>query len=121
MAFADPQSVTINGVATSLPRTGSSSNAGTFLSADGLVKESISHTNSGKRIRSVVRLDQSLSVTDPIIPAQNVVTKQAVYLVVDRPVVGLTIAQQKYLVDALVAYLSASSGAKVTQLLGTEN
>ncbi len=121
MAFADPQSVTINAIATSLPRTGSTSNSGTFQSADGLVKESISHTNNGKRTRSMVRLDQSLAVADPVVPSNYLQTKLAVYLVVDRPNVGLTPAQQKYLVDALVAYLAASSGSKVTQLLGTEN
>jgi hypothetical protein len=44
----------------------------------------------------------------------------SVYLVVDAPLVGYTIAEQKQIVDALVAYLTASSGARVTQLLGGE-
>jgi hypothetical protein len=43
------------------------------------------------------------------------------YVVVDTPVNGFTVTEQKYLVDALSAYLAASSGAKVTQLLGGEN
>jgi hypothetical protein len=45
----------------------------------------------------------------------------SVYVVVDVPPQGYTITEQKYVVDALVAYLTASSGAKVTQLLGGEN
>jgi hypothetical protein len=45
----------------------------------------------------------------------------SVYMVVDHPVNGFTVVEQKYLVDALTAYLSASTGAKVTQLLGGEN
>lgn len=43
------------------------------------------------------------------------------YLVVDVPTDGYTIVEQKQIVDALVAYLSATSGARVTQLLGGEN
>jgi len=44
----------------------------------------------------------------------------AVYMVVDVPVNGYTVAEEKYLVDALVAYLTAGTGSKVTQLLGGE-
>jgi hypothetical protein len=44
-----------------------------------------------------------------------------VYMVVDTPVTGYTVAQQKELVDAFAAYLAASSGANVTKLLGGEN
>jgi hypothetical protein len=43
------------------------------------------------------------------------------YVVIDVPTTGYTIAEQKQIVDALTAYLTASSGAKVTQLLGGEN
>jgi hypothetical protein len=42
-------------------------------------------------------------------------------MVVDTPVNGFTVAEAKGVVDALVAYLTASTGAKVTQLLGGEN
>jgi hypothetical protein len=43
MAFSDPQSLTINSVATSLPRTAFGTNSGAFTSGDGSVKLSISH------------------------------------------------------------------------------
>jgi len=42
-------------------------------------------------------------------------------MVVDVPVNGYTVTEEKALVDALVAYLQASTGARVTQLLGGEN
>jgi hypothetical protein len=45
----------------------------------------------------------------------------SVSLAVDVPLTGFTIAEQKQIVDALTAYLTASSGSKVTQLLGGEN
>jgi hypothetical protein len=42
-------------------------------------------------------------------------------MVVDVPVFGYTVAEAKVIVDGLVAYLTASSGARVTQILGGES
>lgn len=58
MAFADPQTLTINAVANTLPRTSSGTNSGVFTKDDGTVKLSIQHA-SGKRIRSSARVDFS--------------------------------------------------------------
>jgi hypothetical protein len=44
----------------------------------------------------------------------------SVYMVVDTPLNGVTAAEAKAVVDAFVAYMAASSGARVTQLLGGE-
>lgn len=120
MAFADPQSVTINAVAISLPRTGAGSNAGTFTSNDGLVKIDVS-SSYGKRVRRQLRLQHSKISSDPLNTAQNQKYSMTTYIVTDTPVSGYTVTEQKQIVDALVAFLSASSGAKVTQLLGGEN
>lgn len=120
MSFADPQSVTINGVATSLPRVSSGTDSGKFQTSDGLVVMSIS-SSYGKRIRRAVRLAQTKSSTDPIVPAQNLVASMSATLVVDVPLLGYTITEEKYIVDALTAWATASSGAKITQLLGGEN
>jgi len=43
------------------------------------------------------------------------------YLVVDVPLVGYDVASEKLVTDGFIAYLSASSGAKMTQLLGGED
>jgi hypothetical protein len=40
------------------------------------------------------------------------------YIVVDIPVTGFTVTEQKYIVDALTLWLTASSSAKTIQLLG---
>ncbi|DAD51985.1 TPA_asm: coat protein [ssRNA phage Esthiorhiza.2_23] len=120
MAFADPQSVTISGVATSLPRTSFSPTGGAFTSADGLVQEIVSH-NYGKRVNRMLKLTQKKTSADPLIPSQNVVLSQSVWIVVNTPVQGFTVTEQKALVDAFTAYLTASTGARVTQLLGGEN
>lgn len=120
MALSDPQSVTINAVAVSLPRTSSGVNQGTFQSNDGLVKETVSH-QYGKRNRHLLRIDHSKISPDPFISAQNNRYSMSCYIVVDTPLSGYTVSQQKEIVDALTAYLTASTGAKVTQLLGGEN
>ncbi len=120
MAFADPQSVTINAVANSLPRTSSGVNSGTFTKDDGLVKLSVSH-DVKSRTRHLIRLDHSKIAADPLLAGVNVKASLSVYMVVDAPATGYTIAEQKQVVDALTAYLTASSGARATQLLGGEN
>jgi hypothetical protein len=119
MAFADPQSVTINAVAQSLPRTSVGVNSGVYTKDDGNVKLSISHSYA-KRTRRTARLDFRKIAADPLISAQSVLYSMSAYLVVDVPITGFTVAEQKQIVDALTLYLTASSGAKVTQLLGGE-
>lgn len=120
MSFADPQSVTINAVANSLPRTSSGANSGVFTKDDGNVKLTVSH-QYGKRTRRSIRLDHRKVAPDPLISAQNVSRSFSIYMVTDAPLDGYTVAEQKQIVDALTGYLTASSGARVTQLLGGEN
>lgn len=117
--FSDPQSVTLNSVATSFPRTGASLTSGRFTTADDLNVLTISH-QAGRRFRRIVRLDQQQTVSDPIVPSNNIVSSMSVYMVVDHPRVGYSVAQVKYVVDGLVDWLDASSGANVTKLLGAE-
>lgn len=120
MAFADPQSVTINAVANSLPRISSSTNAGSFQKDDGTVALGVSHAYN-KRIRHSVRLDHKKIAADPLQPSTNTLFSMSCYMVIDVPPTGYTVAEQKQIVDGLTAYLTASSGARVTQLLGGEN
>jgi len=119
MSFSDPQSVTINAVANSLPRVSAAANAGVFQKDDGNVKLSVSHAY-GKRTRRQLRLDFRKVAADPLATGYNKEYSMSAYLVVDVPTVGFTVVEQKYIVDALSAYLTASSGARVTQLLGGE-
>jgi hypothetical protein len=119
MAFADPQSVTINAIAQTLPRISSGVNTGAFQKDDTTVKLSVNH-QYGSRIRRQIRLDHKKIAAD-VFTSDNVAYSMSAYLVVDVPTVGYTVAEAKQIVDALTAYLTASSGAKVTQLLGGEN
>jgi stage III sporulation protein SpoIIIAA len=120
MAFADPQSITINAIAKSLPRTSNGLDSGAFTKDDQEVKLSVSHAYA-KRNRRTLRVDHQKITTDTLDPTINSLYTMSVYIVVDVPKVGYTIAEQKQVVDGFTAYLTASSGAKVTQLLGGEN
>ncbi len=120
MAYADPQSVTINAVANSLPRISSGVNAGVFQKDDATVRLSVSHAYN-KRVRRVLRLDHSKIAVDPLVPTNSAPYNMACYVVVDVPIVGYTVAEQKQIVDGLTLYCTASSGARITQLLGGEN
>lgn len=116
MAFADPQTV----LATSLARTGSGPASGTFADNAGTYKLEVSH-QYGKRNRRTVRLTHRKVAADPLVTAQNLEYSMSVYIVTDVPTVGYTVAEAKAIVDGLTAYLTASTGARVTQLLGGEN
>jgi len=120
MAYADPQSVTINAVANSLPRVSSGVNTGSFSKDDGNVKLSVAHSY-GKRTRRTIRLEHRKIAADPLISAQNIAYSMTCYLVCDIPTTGYTVAEAKQIVDGLTLYLTATSGARVTQLLGGEN
>jgi len=120
MSFSDPQSVTVNAVAISMPRTSSGVNSGVFTSSDGNSRLSVAHAY-GKRTRRTIRLDSSKVAADPLLPSQNVKLSNSVYLVVDAPIAGFTNTELKQYIDGFLAALTASSGAKITQLLGGEN
>jgi hypothetical protein len=120
MAFSDPQTVTINTVAQTLARTSTGLDRSVYTKDDQTVKLTVSQT-SGRRKSHQLRLDFQKTAADPLISAQNIIYSMSVRLVVDRPLTGFTVAEAKQIVDAFSAYMTASSGANVTKLLGGEN
>jgi hypothetical protein len=116
MAFSDPQSLTINAVAVSLPRTGFSTDKGTFSSGDGTVTLAISHQN-GRRKRHTARTDHSKIASDPFVPNVNQQVGMSAYLVVDTPTNGYSVEEAADVADALVAYLTP---ATIRRILGGE-
>lgn len=118
--LADPQSVTISDVTTSLPKTRQSETGSAFTAADGTVTISVNHV-LGRRFRRTVRIDHSKVTPDPLFPAQNTPYSMSMYMVFDVPRVGYTITEQKAVVDGLLAQLQASSGALITEILGGES
>ena len=118
--FADPQSVTINAVANSFPRVQAGVDAGLFSKDDANVKLSVKHTY-GSRVRRLVRLDNRKVASDPLATGYNKEYSMACYLVIDHPSVGYSIAEIKQIVDGLTLWLTTSSGANVTKVVGGES
>lgn len=120
MAFADPQSVTINAIANSLPRTSSGDNTGAFTKDDGNVKLTVSHAY-GRRTRRTIRVDHRKVAADPLNAAQNLNYTMSMYIVVDVPPVGYSPAEAKQVWDGFIANLAASSAANTVKFLGGES
>lgn len=118
--FADPQSITVNAATSSLPRVGSGDNTSTYLSSDGNVKLTATHSY-GKRTRRVIRVDHRKIAADPLNAAQNLQYNASMYIVVDAPPVGYTPTELKYIWDGLLAQLAASSAAVTVKFLGGES
>lgn len=121
MALSDPQSVTLNSIATSLPRVSVSENASKYQKDDGFVKLTVSHQPTKSKVRHMARLDTIDVAADPLLAGVNREVPFAVYLVIESPTVGLSLATQKDKVNGLLTALTASSGALLTKVLGGES
>jgi hypothetical protein len=110
--LADPQSVTINAVAVSLPRTQAGATQNVYTSADGNTIVATKQNITASRFRREVRLSQKKIAADPI-SAVNTEKGVSVYLVVDEPKTGFTDTEIGYLIDALKAWLTSTNYNKV--------
>lgn len=119
--FADPQSVTINAIAKSLPRVSTGDYTGVFKMDTGEVTMSVKHTNGARRTRRSIRLDHQKTAVDPLVPAQNVPYSMSMIITVDVPNVGYTVTEAKQVWDGFLANLAATSGLNTTKLLGGES
>lgn len=122
MALADPQTVTISGTTTPLPRVSTEGNESEYRSADGLIALKVSHSDSGKRGRSVIRIDHAKLAADPYSAGQNVKVGAAIYTVVDFPSAGYyTDAELLAIWQGFNTQLTAVSNAVFTKFLGGES
>lgn len=111
--LADPQSVTINAVATSLPKTQAGPTSSVYASQDGTTKMTTKQNSTATRFRREVRLSQEKTSSDPV-SSVNKIVGCSVYLVIDEPKVAFfSDAEIGYLVDALKAWLTSANYNKV--------
>jgi hypothetical protein len=114
--FADPQSITVNAVAQSLPAIERNGNSSTYQKDDGAYKLTVSH-QYGKRKRFQVRVDTSKIAADPLAAANNQIYGASVYLVIDGPNVGYSNSELRDLSAALTGW---ATSANVLKVLGGE-
>lgn len=110
--FADPQVVTVNAVAQSMPRVTSTGKASVYAKADGTFSLTLSHTTSKDRIRSMGRIDQRAIVADPL-TAVNDYETLSFYFVIDRPNYGFTQTQVDQLIAGLKTWLDTTASGKL--------
>lgn len=110
--LSDPQTVTINAVATSLPKTQNGPTTNVFTSADGNTSMTTKQNVTASRFRREVRLSQRKIAADPI-SGVNKELGTSVYLVIDEPRAGFSDAEIGYLIDALKGWLTSANYNKV--------
>jgi len=120
LAYSDPQTITISTVAQPLARTGQGLLVGSFQHADGTYFLDINH-QIGRRARHYMALSRKKTTTDPLVPSNNIIVGAKYALTIDIPLQGFTTAEVLADIVGWLTYLQASSGAKVTQLLGSES
>lgn len=115
--FVDPQSVTVNAVAKTLPAISRGDGTSTYSLDDGAIKLTISH-NYAKRKRFTVRIDTNKVAADPLASANNMLYSASVYLVMDAPNVGYSNAEVRDYAIALTGFLTS---ANILKVLGGES
>jgi hypothetical protein len=117
--FSDPQSITVSGVAKSLPRVSMGELNGQFRASDGAYTLSVKH-NQGRKDRSLVRLDTKKIGTNPLDPTKNLPYTASIYAVLEAPAggQGFTSTELEDLTKAFAAYLTA---ANITKIVGKES
>jgi len=123
MALSDPQSITIGGTTSPLPRTFSEGSESAYTSGDGLWKLSVNHNLVKQgRVRHLLRFDHSKIAANPLEAGENVRVNAAVYTVFDVPPAGFYSAAEIFAIWAgYKGLLTASSDAIVTKVLGGES
>lgn len=116
--FSDPQSVTYNAVAKSLPAISRGDSQSEYrLNDSGVVYDLILSHQFGKRTRAIARLRRDSYASDPIVPTQNILASMTATLTVDFPLTGLTATDAQLLVKALTDFLTVGN---VTKLVNGE-
>jgi hypothetical protein len=123
MALTDPQKFKeVAGTEVTAPRVSTGDFKSVYETSDGLNKLTLSTTESASnRKRHLVRVDVEKLATNIYEESKKQSVSMSVYLVVDRPVNGYTVAEAKKLVEGLVGLLSASTYALTEKVLGGES
>lgn len=113
--FTDPQSVTINAVANSLPRTNNDGQSASYTKDDGTLVLTVSHqaTKNG-RLRHLVGIDENKISADPFVAGNSRMAGASVRLVIDEPDGGqFTNAEILLLAKGFIAWCSDANLTKV--------
>jgi hypothetical protein len=114
----DPQIITVNAVAQSMPRIQMQGTSSTYQKADQTFSLDISHTTTKDgRVRSMAKVTQRKVVADPL-TSENDYDNLVFYIVLDRPGYGFSDVEAQQLVTGFKTWLD---NAMVTKLYGKES
>lgn len=117
--LADPQSITIDSAAISLPRVLTGTEVGSFVGPN--TELTVASTAKNGRVRTVARLNQSKVTTDPLVGSTNIFVNDSVALTINRPVSGYSDAEVLAQVKGFIAWLTASTDANLKKIIAKEN
>jgi hypothetical protein len=118
--LADPQVLTVDSVAKSMPRISTEAQQSLYSTADEEVKMRISHQESKGRTRHMIRADLRVIAANPLTSVNEYKTL-GVYLVVDEPEYGFSDDAIKDLIAGMTDWLTASTMANTAKVLGGEH
>lgn len=121
--FTDPISVTIAGVATSLPRVGTGNLSSTYKTADGMISFEIAHADVAKNTResSLIRIVRKAVGADPLNSTLNKTYESRVHLVINTPTNGVGISDTTVQADVAALCTWASNAANLAKIFGKES
>jgi hypothetical protein len=104
------------------PRVTSGAKSSVYETSDGLHRLTLSttETNSSRK-RHLVRIDVEKLTTNIYEESKKQAVSASVYLVIDRPVNGFSVAEMTKLVKGLVGLLSASTYSVTEKVLGSQS
>jgi hypothetical protein len=121
MAYNDPQSITVDGTTSNLPRVITGTPVGRFVSADAALELTVDPRGTAKRRRNVVRAYTKRSVLDPVVAGVSTQVQSMVSVTIDRPSSGVTDAQIEKDLLGLIAWLTAATNTNLKKLVAGEN
>jgi len=121
MAYTDPQTVTVDGTAHTLPRVLTGTTVGKFVSADAARELTIDPRGTAKRRRNVGRFYTKRTALDPLGSGLSTQVQSMVSITIDRPLSGVSDADIEKDILGLIAWLTASTNANLKKLVAGEN
>lgn len=117
MAFTDPQTITIDTVESTLNKIQSVGYSSEYATPDENLKLKISHQDSKKKTRRLVRLDVRKIAADPL-TAVNEYKDSGIYFVIEDPEFGFT---SEELEDYITGFIAWFTSANIQKLLANQH
>lgn len=120
--FSEPQTLTVNGVAKTLPRVVYGNRNGRFEAVDGtntMHALSVRHDLSGSRNRRTVKADITKTAEDPLIDGVSRQYDASVWFTINAPKVGFNSTEVQQVAQALIDWLDDPTN--LAKLVGGES